>query len=154
MLRLLPILSVLLLTDCQSVAEKDGVGLTLLKQSNQCRIMAPQMRLLKTVAEIHQVTGLRTMLNVKPPPLDVDFSAQAVVLLAMGQKPTAGYRIVVDAEQAERRGATLWLPVRFTAPPTGNAAATVITSPCVVFAVARKGLRRIIAGETGLSVDL
>ena len=90
------------------------------------------------------------MLNVKPTPLEVDFSTQVVVLLAMGQKPKTGYRIEMDIEYAERRGSTLWLPVRFIA-PTGSAAA-VITSPCAVFGVAKQGLQRIIAGETGHAI--
>ena len=146
------LLGALLMAGCQRHAEKAGVALTLLRQSSQCGVRTAQIRLLGSMEAIHRLTGLRTVLNAKTPVLEVDFATQAVVLLAMGEQPSVGYRIELEFDGVEKRGTSLWLPVRFDTP--SGMAATVITSPCVVFSVPRQGLKRIVAGDTGLSVDL
>ena len=151
-LNLVLMLCILLLTGCQQHG-KEGINLTLLEQSNQCRVATPTMRLLESKTSIHQVMGLGLMSKTDRQPMNVDFTTQAVVLLAMGEKPSTGYAIKIDLSQMKKLGTELWLPVQFVT-PTGDMVATVMTSPCVIFSIEKEGIERIVAGDTGLILDL
>jgi len=130
------------------------VDLTVLWQSSQCRIQQPGIRLMNNLGDIRQVTagqGLTPQSTIPQP----DFTRQAVVLLAMGQQPTAGYRIAMEGPgRLDPLGRELWVPVRFISPGNDMLVAAVLTSPCMIFAVSQSGVDRIIAGTTGLSVEL
>jgi hypothetical protein len=127
-------------------------AVTILKRSDQCRISEPTFRPLRGMADLRRVMPPSTMMSERQTALDIDFSTQTVMLLAMGQKPTAGFHIEIDnsGEGLQWQGGILRLPVRFTS-PVGEVAATVVTSPCVIFLLGRDGVQRIIAGDTGLT---
>jgi hypothetical protein len=123
---------------------------TILKRSDQCRLSEPTLRPIRDGADLRRVMPPMEMMGEQQAALDVDFSTQVVMLLAMGRKPTTGFRIEIDTVGLRQQAGTLHLPVRF-ASPVGEVAATRVTSPCVIFSLRGDGLQRIIAGDTGLS---
>jgi len=44
-----------------------------------------------------------------PAPPNVDFSREMIVLVAMGERPTGGYTILVDSAAASASGVTVWI---------------------------------------------
>jgi hypothetical protein len=124
--------------------------LTILRQSNQCGVSKPTLRELQSLEEIRQITASGFMLQTDQPLPDVDLSSHAVMLLAMGERPSAGYAIEVDPEPLHKDGQTIRLNVKFTAPDKDAFVATMITRPCLIFSIRRDGVSEIVAGETGL----
>ncbi|MFO8141282.1 MAG: protease complex subunit PrcB family protein [Marinobacter sp.] len=77
----------------------------------------------------------------------VNLDEEALVIVTLGQKPTAGYSVGLDS--ASRENKTLKLVMTVTQPAPGMMVAQVITSPCVVLAVADEGWQRLeISGLT------
>jgi len=71
----------------------------------------------------------------------VDLNKERLVIIALGQQPTAGYRVGLKAATAT--GQTLRLVVNVDSPGPGKIVAQVVTSPCVVLAVASHGWQRL-----------
>lgn len=44
-----------------------------------------------------------------PAPPNVDFSSEMIVFVALGERPTGGYSIVVDSAGTSARGVTVWI---------------------------------------------
>jgi hypothetical protein len=147
-----PLLLVVLLSvgclDRTGTAVDEAVAI--LKRSDQCRITEPTFRPLRDMADLRRVMPPSTMMSERQAALDMDFSTHTVMLLAMGQKPTTGFRIEMDTAGLGQQAGTLRLPVRFVS-PAGDVAATMVTSPCIVLSFKRDGVRRIVAGDTGLA---
>lgn len=142
------VFSMAICSACQLPAQS-GSELTVLKRSSHCRVAEPTLRQLHTADEINRVFMPDTLQpGDETVPLG-DRSSQAVMLLAMGQKPSPGYRIDLDPDHLSVRAQTLKLSVTFNS-PENEMAATVMTSPCLIFAVSRDGWREIVAGDTGL----
>ena len=73
----------------------------------------------------------------------VDWGAEAVVLVAMGQRPTAGHGVELASRKAPVKDGAAGLRVTFSSPPAGALTAQVMTSPCLVVALPRQGLRAV-----------
>lgn len=69
---------------------------------------------------------------MNPPPASaVDFSREGVLLIAMGQRPTAGYGLSLsDTVTFEDGVLTVWVDWR--EPPPGARQAQVVTNPCLL----------------------
>jgi hypothetical protein len=76
-------------------------------------------------------------------PFPVDFSQQGVVLVSVGQRPTAGYAISLAAPGAEVKDGVATLTVKLEEPAPGAVLAQVVTSPCLLVALPREGLREV-----------
>lgn len=63
----------------------------------------------------------------------VDFSKWRVVIVAAGDEPTGGYRLVFDSATANRDSA--WVSVTLIHPPAGCGVIEQITHPAVAIAV-------------------
>jgi hypothetical protein len=80
----------------------------------------------------------------EPPP--VDFSKSFILVIAMGEKPTAGYALEIG--QVVREGSRLVVEVRSIEPDSERMQATVITRPYALIRIERQpGL------ETAVFVD-
>jgi hypothetical protein len=64
-----------------------------------------------------------------------DFSTRNVYVLAMGQKPSAGYSLTVVPSRSEIRDQVFHIAVEAVEPAQDAVTASVITTPCVVFAL-------------------
>jgi hypothetical protein len=65
----------------------------------------------------------------------LDPQRDAILLVEMGQKPTAGYGLRLSEMPARRVGTTLEIPFRWSEPAPGAITAQVVTSPCVLLRV-------------------
>ena len=147
---------VLAVAACQPASTVD-YSMSVLKRSNQCAITQPQMRLLMSSEEI---SALERRLPTSRAGSNSDsgaehqhqFETADVILIAMGTKPSAGYRINVESDNVSVQGATMRLPISF-AEPNGQMSASVITSSCIVLAVEKTNVSRFVAGDTGLLID-
>lgn len=149
MIRMISLLSLIMCAGCQIPEDTVSHELTILKRSNQCRVDSPSLRQLQSQDEIRKIFLQDSMLGSRDPLPDVDLSTHVIMLLSMGQRPSAGYRIELDPDGLHEESGSLRLSVEFLS-PEGGAVATVITSPCLIFSIKREGLQEIVAGDTGL----
>jgi hypothetical protein len=66
-----------------------------------------------------------------PPPPAVDFPREGVLLIAMGQQPSAGYGLSLNGDAAVRDG-VLTVRVDWREPSPGYRQAQVMSSPCLL----------------------
>lgn len=78
-----------------------------------------------------------------PPPPAVDFPRKGVLLIAMGQRSSAGYGLILADDVANVRNGVLTVGVDWREPPTGSWRAQVMTSPCLLATVPDAGFTRI-----------
>ncbi|MEJ2395379.1 MAG: protease complex subunit PrcB family protein [Candidatus Thiodiazotropha sp.] len=144
------LLAALLFGGCQSQAEIAENELVILKRSDLCQVAEPTLRQLQSKEDIRRVIAPRAMLDNHQSIPYIDFSTHAIMLLAMGQKPSSGYRIEIDRSRIKENHGVLWLPAQFKSPKNDDMAATMITSPCVIFSLKQNALQKVVAGDTGL----
>ena len=94
----------------------------------------------------------RTTIGAKPAP-QVDFERNGLVLIELGQRPTAGYQMRLASQRMVMdRGDGL---ITFSVDTPGGYAAQVMTSPCLLVAVPRgdyKGVRAL-STDNAISVQ-
>lgn len=73
----------------------------------------------------------------------VDFSREGILLIAMGQRPTGGYRLTLGPQPVRVEADTLIIPVSWTEPAPGFAQIQVITSPCLLLKLPAISFQRI-----------
>lgn len=151
--RMVLLLFPLLASGCQQPSAEEAVEVNLLKRTSQCRIAEPGMRQLYSREEALQLLTPATLLRPEASLPEVDFATQAVVVLAMGQQPSTGYGIEIAPTGMRDGQGRLVIPVGFVTPNKG-VVATLITTPCALFSVRREGIREIVAGTTGLTLQL
>jgi hypothetical protein len=78
-----------------------------------------------------------------PPPAQVDFGTHGVLIVRMGARPTAGYALELASDEVVTDGGTGAVRVNWTEPPEDGMVAQVLTSPCLLIAVRKEGLRAI-----------
>ncbi|MDC4227766.1 MAG: protease complex subunit PrcB family protein [Candidatus Manganitrophus sp.] len=71
-----------------------------------------------------------------PSPPKIDFEKSLVVFVSTEEKPSAGYRIVVD--EVTRDDETLRVKIRVEAPPRDQFQATVMTRPYVLIKIKKE----------------
>jgi hypothetical protein len=69
--------------------------------------------------------------------LDVSFDQETVLLIAMGQRPTAGHGLALGASTASVRDGAVTVPVIWQKPTSGAVTAQIVTSPCLLIAIGR-----------------
>lgn len=72
-----------------------------------------------------------------------DFERAAVLLVAVGQRPTAGYGVELAAERAPVKDGVALVRVTVREPAAGAMVAQVVTSPCLVVTLPRAGLAEV-----------
>lgn len=150
--RLLFILAILfVVVGCQPLANATK-ELTVLKQFNQCRFVEPEIRLIENEAQLASLIIFPLGRAGGLDELRYYFKTYHVALIAMGQKPSTGYSIAVGSSTIDVKRGVAMLPVKFVQPSAKRMSASVITSPCIVFAVEKTGYDKIKVGETGLSL--
>lgn len=74
---------------------------------------------------------------VLPP---VNWGTEAVVLVSIGQRTSAGYGVELASPRAQVKEGAAAVRVAFSSPPPGATEGQVLTSPCLVVAMPRDGL--------------
>lgn len=117
------------------------VPVTVVRGGAQCGGAAegPSVRRLGGPAEL--ASAFSTELGGAP--AAADFDAAVVLLVAAGQRPTAGYAVELLSAKAPVKDGVAVLQVALRAPPEGAVTAQVVTSPCLVVALPRAGLGEV-----------
>lgn len=74
---------------------------------------------------------------------EIDFSASRVLLVRMGQNPTAGYRLKLDSESCMISQQTAYISVIWSEPDPGMVAAQVITNPFILLKISKGGYESV-----------
>lgn len=121
------------------------VPVTVVRAGAQCGGAAegPSVRRLVSVADLAEAfaSGLGAA------PIVVDFEASVVLLVASGQRPTAGHAVELASPTAPAKGKMALVQVRIATPAPGAMAAQVVTSPCLVVALPKAGLAEVKVAE-------
>lgn len=84
------------------------------------------------------------VLGAEPPVQpSVDFGSHVVLLLEMGQRPTAGYSLALLEDQAQVKNGIAVIAVNWEQPAPDRYQAQVITSPCSMIKLQKAGYSRI-----------
>jgi hypothetical protein len=105
--------------------------------SANCRIIKP------VIDRINNQSELSLLLNhasstYQPKPainIEVDYNKQSLIVVALGQKPTAGFYLQIESKEAIIKKQKLYLPIRVIEPDEDSVQAQVITSPCHIISV-------------------
>ncbi|MBY6192710.1 protease complex subunit PrcB family protein [Marinobacter hydrocarbonoclasticus] len=136
--------TMLLLAACSAKGgpgEGEGVMVRQITQSAYCGLTGPGVAFLRSEADreaLLDVSGQNMATDVVR---KVDLSREALVMVTLGQKPTAGYSVGLQSALAQ--GKSLVLDMRVSEPAPDMMVAQVITSPCVVLAVEPRGWQQI-----------
>ncbi|MEC7815993.1 MAG: protease complex subunit PrcB family protein [Pseudomonadota bacterium] len=127
--------SCVLLTACASGGSVNDseVNVRQVTQSAQCGLTGPGIAYVLNESERESLLDLNGQNMVTRAVRDVNLTRESIVIVTLGQKPTAGYSVGLANASAD--GETLTLSVQVSSPPADAMTAQVITSPCVVLAV-------------------
>ncbi|WP_227537538.1 protease complex subunit PrcB family protein [Marinobacter litoralis] len=103
-------------------------------QSAHCGLTGPGVAYVDSTKDLDSFLGVRGQNMATGVIRQVDLAQEQLIFVTLGQKPTAGYSLGL-AEVGQENG-TLKLQMDLKAPEPGMMVAQVITSPCVVLAVA------------------
>lgn len=70
---------------------------------------------------------------------EVEFDRHRVVLVALGEQPSAGYGLALQRDTLDVQGDRAVLRIAVTRPAADSMQAQVVTSPCMLVAVERDG---------------
>jgi hypothetical protein len=124
-----------------NTAETGKVTIEEVFQSAYCGVSEPTGYIIANEAQWRRITqgGQRLLRDSPATQTNSRFQALAeeslLVLLAAGQKPSAGYSIRVETSAWSREQNELLLNVVQGSPAADSMQAAVITSPCVVIAI-------------------
>lgn len=130
------------------------IGMDVVYRSSQCTSKQAGLVSLKSQSVFEHAVSSRariTSANDTPAPADLDFGNKHIVLISMGEKSTAGYRLQIDDVAPKLDRNTLFLPVHFKG-PDGDMQAHVITSPCLIISL-DKGDYKMVRAQ-GYSLQL
>ncbi|OZB15634.1 MAG: hypothetical protein B7X58_06270 [Marinobacter sp. 34-60-7] len=127
--------SCLFVTACASggSVSEPAVSARQVTQSAQCGLTGPGIAYVQNESEREALLDLNGQNMVTGAVREVNLALESIVIVTLGQKPTAGYSVGLADASAD--GETLVLSVRVSEPPRDAMTAQVITSPCVVLAV-------------------
>ena len=122
-----------------------------LYSTNQCGLAASHPTAVwidnpQSLAQIYQ--GFPVLPQIQPPP--VDFAQSGVLLIGMGQRPTAGYGLGLVEGSPQLKGDTLEVKVNWWEPSPGRLQAQVLTTPCLLVKIPAVPFQRVtIIDQTG-----
>lgn len=76
-------------------------------------------------------------------PPDVDFSRFGVLLILMGQKPTAGFHLKLGEKQVVAKDDIAHLYIHWVEPPPDAVVAQMISSPCLMLKLSKGAYSRL-----------
>lgn len=122
-----------------------GVGYQVLERGTQAGVLSePYFAVVKSEKEFSDLYGkIHSGELPAPQPPPVDFGESFIVVIAAGEKPTAGYAVEVD--RVVREGPKLKVEVRYVEPSPERMLATVITRPYALVRIERQaGLETVV----------
>ena len=149
---------------CEPLPQEVGLRITQVLQSDNCGPEQPSAYVIESASQWNSLQAAQSRFLPDPSKTDsgaVQYPAlskdEIMVVVAAGQQPSAGYRVVVDTYDWQRTDDELVLKVMLDSPPEDSMQATVLTSPCSVVAIRNyRGIEqvRFIGLKRELSVQL
>lgn len=101
----------------------------------------PQLKVATSEADYAEFldTGARAESDAPAP----NFEQQVAVFMAMGQKPTGGYRLSLRDKEVTIEQGTATIPVTWQSPPSDAMVTQALTSPCLVVTLPRGDYQQI-----------
>ena len=129
------LVALLLVQSCARAGDGPDAPLApeLLYRNSQCGgLDQPAVTWIASPEEWRRLYGLATNSRMNPPPAPaVDFSREGVLLIAMGQRPAAGYGLSLS-DTVTFDGGVLTVWVDWREPLPGTRQAQVVTNPCLL----------------------
>lgn len=123
-----------------------GLAIQTIHASNNCSMTEATVKSINTQAELNHLRqsmpknfGLEEMFEP-----DINYENQMLILYAIGQKPSSGYRIELYESDATLIDEKLHLPVRVLSPAKSSAQAQMITRPCAIYLLPRVSYSEIV----------
>ena len=152
-MKLMYVLGLLVLT--LSACAHQSIPIDLLYQSGYCATRQAGLYWVENQGDYQHITDSTLKLslsnNVEPKP-SLNFKKDNIILVSMGQKPTAGYDISLKARKAPLQENSIVLPVEFITPGS-DIVAQVVTSPCLILAVEKGPYSEIKAQDYVLKIQ-
>lgn len=137
-------LAAALLTACSATGGEGGgvqPQVRQVTQSAHCGLTGPGVAHVRSGSELEALLDIGGQNMATGVIRQVNLEKESLVIVTLGQKPTAGYSVGLESAQADKR--TLKLAMKVNSPAPDMMVAQVITSPCVVLAVANEGWQRL-----------
>lgn len=128
---------------------RDGAPLARqLTASAHCGLTAPSLVYLSSAADVSRFVQQRGQNLVSGALQEPDFEQEHLLVVAMGQKPTGGYAVVL--EDSRIRDNVLQISARGQSPGPGDMVTQALTTPCAILAVSPHGWQRVEVSGDGL----
>jgi hypothetical protein len=143
------VILVVLMAIFGSACGNKDLPLQVIYSSNNCAINDRLLKPIRSESELYLLMKLfprsfSISPIIKPA---IDYQKQSVILVALGQKPSSGYDIVLNGNIAIFKGKILYLPISIKQPDENSLQAQIITSPCRIFSLPKTGFEEIRFGE-------
>jgi len=126
----------------------DSVTLSQIDAGQYAKLAAGTTAVLRTQEAYEALwVDLHADRRTVPDPPSVDFRAQMVVAVVLGERPTGGYRVSVEEVRARTDAAQLRVAYTESRPGEGCAVVQVRTAPYVLVAVDRTGDLSVLEDE-------
>ena len=137
-------LTAAMLTAC-SATGGEGTGMQpqvrQVTQSAHCGLTGPGVAHVRSEGELEALLDVSGQNMATGVIRQVNLDRESLVIVTLGQKPTAGYSVGRESATADRK--TLKLAMKVNSPAPDMMVAQVITSPCAVLAVADSQWQRL-----------
>lgn len=121
--------------------QRSALPVKALYKSLQCgrSDSSPSVEVISNAEQMEQIyRKLGQVLGGQPIELPaISYGKEVAMLVEMGQRPTAGYGLVLDGSTATLRGGIAEVHVIWLEPSEGAVVAQLITSPCLLIALPR-----------------
>lgn len=117
-----------------------------------CGINKEGLKKLDQKAALNKIVnhGLRPPSNETP---DADFNLQHIIAISMGIRPSTGYSLSLQNNKVTQEGRTVYIDIEHKEPREGSMNAQLMTSPCLVFAIAKGHYSEIVASPYKLELN-
>ncbi|WP_166264181.1 protease complex subunit PrcB family protein [Marinobacter caseinilyticus] len=144
--------AVILLAGCAGSPKETDQGAPLARQltaSDHCGLTRPGLVYLDSLKAQQAYSSLNGQMFSFAAADNLDFSREHLLVVALGNKPTGGYGLTL--ESASYQDESLVITAKLRQPPAGAAVTQVLTTPCVVLAIAAEGWGNIKVQGHGLT---
>ncbi|WP_339805040.1 protease complex subunit PrcB family protein [uncultured Marinobacter sp.] len=130
------LMTLIFLAGCATNRDLTADGAPLARQvtaAGHCGLTAPSLVYLASRQELDDFTRLQGQTLAAGGLEDHDFGREHLLVVALGQKPTGGYGVVLRS--SEIRSDVLQITAEARAPAPGDMVTQALTTPCAVLAV-------------------
>jgi len=126
------LIALTIITSTASCSQK-SIQLNTVLNSSQCGFVQHKLVLINSDEQLKQLFNPLSFNDPIKNLKAIDFDASSLILLSMGNQPTAGYSILLNSSTAVIDKGIIKVDAAFKKPLLGSLNAQVLTSPCVLY---------------------